>query len=91
MEEVIILTISMLFIVIYLYSILGIYINNLFYVVLQLLHPCRKSSMPMDASVSISTIDATVEAVCSIGIPHTQVCVTFDKFTIVISLFYDIL
>jgi hypothetical protein len=47
--------------------------------------------MPMDASMLISTTDATIEATFSLGIPHTQVCVTFDKFTIVISLFYGIL
>jgi hypothetical protein len=91
MEEVSILTISMFFIVIYLYSIMCIYIDILLYVVLQLLCPCSRPSTPMDASVHVSTTDATVEEACSIGLPHTQVCVTFDKFTIVISLFYGIL
>jgi hypothetical protein len=64
MEEVSILNISMFFIVIYLSIIMCIYINILLYVVLQLLRPYRKPSTPMDSSVSVSTNDAVVEAVC---------------------------
>jgi hypothetical protein len=56
-----------------------------------LLCPYNRPSMSIDASVFVSTTDATVEATCSFGVPHTQVCVTFDKFTIVISLFSGIL
>jgi hypothetical protein len=81
----------MFFIIIYLYSILCIYIDILLYVVLQFLRPCSRPSMPMDALVSVSTTDVAIEASFSIGLPHTLVCVTFDKFTIVISLFYGIL
>jgi hypothetical protein len=91
MEEVSILTLSMFFIVIYLFCIMCIYIDILLYVVLQLLRPSSRPSTPMDASVPSPTTDATIEASCSLGAPHTQVCVTFDKFTIVISLFYGIL
>jgi len=72
MEEVSILTISMFFIVIYLNSIMCIYINILFYVVLQLLGTCRKPSTPMDAPMYVSTTDVEVEASFSIGIPHTH-------------------
>jgi hypothetical protein len=45
----------------------------------------------MDASVPSPTTDIVVEATCSLGPPYTQVCITFDRFSIVISLFYDIL
>jgi hypothetical protein len=45
----------------------------------------------MDASVPSPTTDATVEETCSLGAPYTHVCITFDRFNIVISLFYDIL
>jgi hypothetical protein len=91
MKEVTILTITMFLIIIYLFFILCIYIDILLYVFLHLLSLCRKPFMPMDASMPISTTDATIEEYFSLGIPHTKVCVTFDKFTIVISLFYDIL
>jgi hypothetical protein len=91
MEEVSILTISMFFIIIYLYSIICIYFDILLYDVLQLLHPYNRPSTSIDASMFVSTTDATVEATCSFSVPHTHVCVTFDKFTIVISLFSGIL
>jgi hypothetical protein len=45
----------------------------------------------MDASVPSSNIDETIEVSYSLGAPQTQVCVTYDKFTLVISLFYGIL
>jgi hypothetical protein len=91
MEEVNILTITMFLIFIYLFCILCIYIDILLYVVLRLLRPCSRPSIPMDASVPISTTDAAVEGSFSLGTPHIQVCITFDQFTIVISLFYGIL
>jgi hypothetical protein len=91
MEEVSILTLSMFFIIIYLFCILCIYIDIVMYVVLQLLRLRSRPSMSMDASMPSPTTDATIEASCSLGAPHTQVCITFDKFTIVISLFYGIL
>jgi hypothetical protein len=47
--------------------------------------------MPMDASLFVSTINAVVWVSLLINLPHTHVCVAYDKFTIVISLFYDIL
>jgi hypothetical protein len=91
MEEVSIITISIFFIVIYLFFILCIYVDILMYVVLQLLLLSGRPSMLMDASVPSPTTDATIEAACSLGAPHTQVCITFDKITIVIYLFYGIL
>jgi hypothetical protein len=91
MEKVSILTIYVFFIVIYLYGILCIYIDILLYVVFHLLHLCSKPSTHMDASMHVSITDAVVEVSCSFGIPHTQVCVTFDKFTMVIYLCYGIL
>jgi hypothetical protein len=89
MEEVSILTISMFFIIIY--SIMCIYFNILFYDVLKSLHPYRKTSTSIDASMYISTTDATIEETSSFSVLHTQVCVKFDKFTTLISLFYEIL
>jgi hypothetical protein len=47
--------------------------------------------MPIDALVSVSTLDATLEATCSFVELHTHVCVLVDKFTIVISIFAEIL
>jgi hypothetical protein len=81
MEEVSILTLSMFFIIIYLFCIMCIYIYFLLYVVLQLLRLSSEPSMLMDASVTSPTNDATIEATCSLGAPDTHVCVTFDKFT----------
>jgi hypothetical protein len=60
MEEVSILTISMFFIVIYLYSIMCIYFNILLYDVLQFLCPYNRPSMSIDASMFVSTTDAIV-------------------------------
>jgi hypothetical protein len=37
------------------------------------------------------TTDATIETTCSLGALYTQVCITFDRFNIVIYLFYGIL
>jgi hypothetical protein len=91
MEEVSILTISMFFIVIYLYSILCIYFYILLYDFLQFLCLYRKPSMSIDASVSVSITNAMVETIYSFRVLHTPVCVTFYKFTIVISLFSNIL
>jgi hypothetical protein len=71
MEEVSILTISMFFIVIYLYSIICIYFDILLYGVLLLIHLYNRPSMLIDASVSISTIDAIVEDYFSFDVPHT--------------------
>jgi len=91
MEEVSILTISIFFIVIYLYTILCIYFDFLLYDVLQLLHMYSIPSTSIDASVSVSTIDAVVQEACSFNAPHTQVCFAIDKFIIVIPLFFGIL
>jgi hypothetical protein len=91
MEEVSILTLSMFFIFIYLFCIMCIYIDFLLYDVLQLLRSSSIPFTPMDASAPSPYIDVTVEAACSLGTPHTQVCVTFDKLTIVIYLFDGIL
>jgi hypothetical protein len=90
-EKVSILTISMFFIVIYSYNIICIYFDILLYDVLQLLRPYRRTSMSIDISVFVFTIDATIDATFSFNVPHAQVCVTLDKFTIMISLFFDIL
>jgi hypothetical protein len=81
----------MFIIVIYLFCILCIYIDFLMYVVFKLLHTSSRPSTMMDASVPNPTYDATIEVACSLGVPHTQLCITFDKFIIVISLFYGIL
>jgi hypothetical protein len=91
MEEVSILTFSIFFIIIYLFFILCVYINILMYAILNLLRLSSRPYTLMDALVPSPTTDATVEETCSLGAPHTQVCITFDKFTIVISLFYGIL
>jgi len=91
MEEVGILTISMLFILIYLYSIFCIYFDILLYDALQLLHPYNRPSIPIDSSMSISTTHEEVEETYKFGVMNTKICVKFDKFTIVISLFYGIL
>jgi hypothetical protein len=91
MEEVSIITLFMLFIVIYLFRIMCIYIDISFYVVLQFLHLRSRPSTSMDAPVPSPNIDATIEAAFSLGAPHTHVCVTYYKFTLVISLFYGIL
>jgi hypothetical protein len=45
----------------------------------------------MDASVPSPTTDAPVDVACSLGAPYTHVCITLDRFNIVISLFYEIL
>jgi hypothetical protein len=82
MEEVSILTLSMLFIVIYLFCIICIYIHFLLYVVLQFLCIRNRPSTLMDASVPSPTTDAAVEEAYSLGASHTLVCVTFYKFTI---------
>jgi hypothetical protein len=81
MEDVSILTLSMFFIVIYIFCIFCIYIDFLLYVVLQLLCLSSRPSMPMDASMPSPTTDASIEASYSLGVPHTQLCFTFDKFT----------
>jgi hypothetical protein len=81
MEEVSILIVSRFFIVIYLYSIMCIYFDILLYDVFQFVRPYRKPSTSIVALIFISIIDATIEASCSFGAPHTQVRVTFDKFT----------
>jgi hypothetical protein len=91
MEEVSILTISMFF-MLYIYIVLCVFISIFYFMLFcscyaRVADPLR----PWMHSVYVSTTDATIEATCSIGLPHTQVCVTFDKFTIVISLFYGIL
>jgi hypothetical protein len=91
MEEVSILTISTFFIIIYLYSILCIYFYILLYDFLQFLCLYRKPSTSIDASVYVSITNAMVETIYSFGVTHTPVCVTFYKFTIVISLFSNIL
>lgn len=46
--------------------------------------------MPVDASMLVSTTDARVQETYSFGVPHTRVCVTFDKFTTMICLFFVI-
>jgi len=91
MNEVSILTISMFFIVIHLYSIICIYFDISLYDVFQLLRPYSRLFMPIDALMFVSTTDVVVEATCSFGVPHTQGCVTFDQFTIVIYLSSGIL
>jgi hypothetical protein len=64
-----------------------IYFDILLYDVLQFLHVYRGPSMMIDALVYVSIRDTMVEVACSFWVPHTQVCVTFDKFTIVIFYF----
>jgi hypothetical protein len=70
----------------YIYMILYVFISLYLYVVLQLLCPCSRPSTPMDASMHVSTNDVVVEEACSFGEPHTHVCVTFDRFIMVIFL-----
>jgi len=91
MEEFSILTISMFFNVIYLYSIMCLYFDMLLYDVFNLLHLNKIPSTLIDASMYVSITDSMVEVSYSFNVMHTQVCVTFDKFTIVISLFFGIL
>jgi hypothetical protein len=74
MEEVSILTISMLFIVIYLYSIMCIYFDILLYDVFRLLHRYDRPSTSMDELVFFFTNDATIETFIIRRIPYTGMC-----------------
>jgi hypothetical protein len=90
MEEVIILTISIFFID-YIYIVICIFFSISNYMMFEFVCSNSRSSTLVDALEQISTTDVVVEEVCSFRVAHTYVCVTFDKFTTMLCLFFGIL